>query len=101
MADTEFWKQLDAHNDENAVRISIASGHYGPDTVGVAQEWLRRKEDARSDAAATRAEAREEEGLSISRRALRNSEHATRIAISAIVLSISMATLEIIKWYSK
>ncbi|MBK7685165.1 MAG: hypothetical protein IPJ25_03315 [Rhodocyclaceae bacterium] len=101
MADTAFWKQLDAQNDESAVRVAIASGHYGPDTVGIAQEWLQRKEDARFNAAATRAEAREVESLSISRKALSTSRLATRIAISAIVVSISMAILEIIKWYYK
>ena len=52
--------------------------------------WLSVKEAERSD-----------ESLSISRKALRNSERATNIAISAIVLSISMAILEIIKWLSK
>ena len=53
MADTSFWKQLDAQNNENAVRIAIASGHYGPDTIGIAQEWVRRKEEARCLAASS------------------------------------------------
>jgi hypothetical protein len=48
-----------------------------------------------------RADDRSEESLSISRKALDNSRLATRIAISAIVLSIIMATYEIIKWYSE
>lgn len=101
MTDSAFWKQLDAQNDEAAVRIAIASNHYSPDTVGIAQEWLSRREEARSSAAFARSEARSEESLSISRKALDNSRLATRIAISAIVLSIIMAMYEIIKWYSR
>ena len=42
-----------------------------------------------------------EESLSISRKALSNSRLATRIAISAIVLSIIMAIQKIIEWSSK
>ena len=94
-------QQLEAHGNELEVRERIAKGQYNGEHLGIAQEWLRRKEEARSAAAAARAEAREEENLSISRKALSNSERATRIAISAIILSISMATLEIIKWLSK
>lgn len=78
MTDTAFWKQLDAQNDENAVRVSIASGHYGPDTVGVAQEWLRRKEAARATKAAARVEAREEDAIAIAR-------DANTIALAAAV----------------
>jgi hypothetical protein len=47
-----------------------------------------------------RAELRSEESLSISRKALRNSDRAIIIAISAIVLSIIMAIQKIIEWYS-
>ena len=101
MTDSAFWKQLDAQNDEAGLRVKIAAGHYNTDDAAVAQEWLRRKGAARTSAAADRSEAREEESLSISRKALSNSQLATRIAISAIVLSIAMATLEIITWYSR
>lgn len=48
-----------------------------------------------------RADDRSEESLSISRKALRNSDRATNIAISAIVLSIIMAIQKLIEWYSK
>ena len=101
MTDTAFWKQLDSQNDEAAVRIAIASNHYTPDTVGVAQEWLRRKEEARSSAAFARSEARDEESLSISRNALEISRSASRRALIAITLSTTMAIYEIIKWYSE
>jgi hypothetical protein len=100
MTDTAFWKQLDAQNNENAVRIAIASGHYNLNDAAVAQEWLRRKEEARSSAAFARSEARDEESLSISRNALEISRSASRRALIAITLSTTMAIYEIIKWYS-
>lgn len=86
-----FWEQLDAANDEAEVRRCIAEGLYAPPLLGIAQEWIRRKEDARTAEAAARIEKREEESLSISRKALRNSERANSIAISAIVLSVITA----------
>lgn len=101
MTDTAFWKQLDTQNDENAVTIAIASGHYGPDTGGVAKEWLLRREEARSAAALARSEARQEESLSISRKALSNSQLATGIATMAMVLSTIMAIQKVIEWLSK
>lgn len=101
MAQLPLLAQLDKYNNEPEVRERLARREYHSEQVPIVQEWLRRKEEARSSDAAARSEKREEENLSISRKALGNSERATRIAISAIVLSIIMATLEIIKWYSK
>ena len=89
---------------ESEVRAMLARGD-GWATLenrrAVAHGWLQSREAARAAAASARSEARAEENLSISRRALRNSERATRIAISAITLSIFMAILAIIQWYSK
>jgi len=62
--------------------------------------WLKTEEAK----AAERADERSEENLSISRKALRNSERATKIAISAIALSIIMAIpliIEFIQWILK
>ena len=87
-----FWEQLDAANDEAEVRRRIAEGLYSEPHLGIAQEWVRRQEASRSEAASSRKEAREEESLSISRRALRNSILATIIATIAIIV----ATREII-----
>jgi hypothetical protein len=67
---------------------------FGSENHNFCLSWLFEKESVRKDE-------REEETLSISRKALDNSRLATRIAISAIILSIIMATYEIIKWYSK
>ena len=83
MTDSAFWKQLDAQNDESAVRISIVSNHYTPDTVGVAQEWVRRKEEARASISAAQRDAREIKTL--------------RIAILAIIIA-AISSINEIKW---
>jgi hypothetical protein len=100
MSKDSLLDQLEKFGKEQDVRTRLAQGHYHSELIPIVMEWLRRKEEARSSAAAARSEAREEESLSISRKALDNSRLATRIAISAIILSISMAIYEIIKWYS-
>lgn len=96
-----FLAQLDAANNETEVRERLAAGKYNSLAAGLAREWLRRREEARAAETASRAEAREEESLAISRRALENSRMATRLAASAIVLSIAMAILKLFEWYSK
>ncbi len=101
MSERSFLEQLDAANDEAEVRERLAAGKYNSMAAGLAREWLRRKEEARAAEATSRAEAREEESLAISRKALENSRLATRLAASAIVLSIAMAILKIVEWYSK
>jgi hypothetical protein len=79
---------------EPRIRSRIADNpatlNFSTEKLFLAQEWLTSLDLA----AASKRNAREEKTLS-------NSERATRIAISAIILSISMAMLEIIKWYSK
>lgn len=85
-------RQLDAL-DEKAVRYSLAKGEYGaPGSTSyeIVLSWLASKDTERAA-----------ESLAISRKALSNSRLATRIAISAIALSIAMAIQKIIEWYSK
>ena len=101
MSQLPFREQLEKHNNPQEVRERLAAGQYEQPNAGIAQEYLASIDRKEAAVAAARAEAREEESLSISRKALRNSERATRIAISAIALSISMAILAIIKWHSK
>lgn len=96
-----FWEQLDAANDEAEVWRRIAEGLYGQPHLGIAQEWIRRKDDARAAEVAVCTEAREEESLSISHQALRNSERANGIAISAIILSVITAIAVAIIEYFK
>ena len=84
-------RQLDAL-DEKAVRYSLAKGEYGtPGSTSheIVLSWLASRDTERAT-----------ESLSISRKALSNSRLATRIAISAIVLSIAMAIQKIIEWFS-
>ena len=90
MPDTAYWKQLDAQNDENAVRIAIASGHCGPDTVGIAREWLRRKDVEREIEASSKRDARELKTLALASR-------ANIIALIAIAIA-AMSSAKEIKW---
>ena len=100
--DPELFARLEAMG-EDSVRNGLLQGippADGSEHRLAVEGWLRRKEDERAAASSARKEAREEESLSISRKALANSRLATRIAISAIVLSITMAIQKIIEWYS-
>lgn len=82
----------------NEARAAVARGDFGqpPDSPNYlfASGVVAAREAAERDA-------RDEDSLSISRKALRNSDRATNIAISAIVLSIVMAIQKVIEWYSK
>lgn len=103
MVDPKLFGRLEAMG-EDAVRQQVAlglAGTPGSEHNSAVLSWLKNKEDERSAAVVSRKEAREEESLSISRQALANSRLATRIAISAIGLSILMALQKIIEWYSK
>lgn len=101
MNQRNFLEQLDAVDNEAEVRERLAAGNYNARHAALAQEWLRRKEASRNAEAAARKETREEAGLAISRKALANSQLATRIAIVAIVLSVIMAIQRVIEWLYK
>ena len=91
--------QLEEHGAVAVAKL-LAQHEYGvpgSDLRADVETWLKSKELE----ASFRKESREEESLSISRKALDNSRSATRIATSAIVLSIAMAIQKIIEWYSK
>ena len=77
-----------------AVRERLKLGRFHVGQKSHAEAWLYLHESAVKD----RAEERSEESLSISRKALSTSRLATRIAISAIILSIIMAIQKIIEW---
>jgi hypothetical protein len=75
---------------EAEVRKRLQNGGFGllgSQNYAAVQEWLRGKECKREDDFNARQEAREEESLSISRKALRVSKWARIIAIAAIVVS--------------
>ncbi|MGB4765834.1 MAG: hypothetical protein WBH09_02885 [Rugosibacter sp.] len=72
--------RLDAEDNELEVRARLAGKRYNSRNSALAEEWLRRKEDARQAAANVRAEAREAESLSIAKSALAAATEANRIA---------------------
>jgi hypothetical protein len=89
----EFLARLDKANNEDEVRQRFAGGQYSGKHQALAKEWLRRREEARAVAAAERAEAREDESLSISRKALKISERSHRLSVIAIVVSTISAII--------
>lgn len=100
--DPKLFSRLEAMG-EDAVRNGLLQGippADGSEHRSAVEGWVKMKEAERSSAASTRKEAREEETLSIARKALSNSRLATRIAISAIALSIIMAIQKVIELYS-
>jgi len=107
--DPHIVDRLEAAGEE-AVRSDVLRGLTGNPGLGgtpgseynnAVLAWLKSKDDARAEASSTRKEDREKETLSIARKALRNSDRATWIATSAIVLSIIMAIQKLIEWFSK
>lgn len=100
--DPKLFSRLDAMG-EDSVRKGMLQGippADGSEHRLAVEGWLKMKAGERSAASSARKEAREEETLSIARKALSNSRLATGIAISAIALSIIMAVPKIIEWYS-
>jgi len=105
MSQLSFRQQLEQHNKPEEVRQRLAAGQYSQPHADIAQEYLdslTRDEEAKSSA---RAEAREEESLSISRKALSISAEANDISRSAkkwaviamVVSTISAAAIAIIQ----
>lgn len=85
-------KSLEAHGEE-WVRSRFLTGEWGPpDCIAYARvkEWLAAKDSVRRDA-------REAHSDSIARAALRNSMWANIIAVIAIVLSVTIAIIQIFK----
>ena len=75
---------------EEIVRKRFAEKIYCThDEVPIVEEWLRRKDEARSRLAASKRDEREEKTLSIARR-------ANTIAIIAMILSVAMTIITII-----
>jgi len=77
---------------EEAVRTALIRGEFGPSGLhhSMVKEWLAAKD-------ASRAETKDKETLSIARIALRNSKWANIIAITAMILSVIMAIIQILK----
>lgn len=94
-----FREQLEKHGNEADVRDRMARGLYTGQHLGVAQEWLRQREEARSIASSAARDAREaetlaiaKEALEVSRQALLASEVATaRQRLANIIAAIAIA----------
>ena len=56
METDDFFAKLDAADNESDVRARIAGKQYNQFHAGLAQEWLRRREDVRSTASASKPE---------------------------------------------
>lgn len=97
MTDSAFWKQLEAQNDESKVRIAIASGHYNPNDAAVAQDWLKRKEEARFAAASSKRDSREEETLAIAKEANKIAARAERWAMYAAIAAVIALIISIVR----
>lgn len=63
----------------------------GPEKFELAKIWLQKKQEQRDIEASARRDAREEETLSIARKALENSNRANCISVSAIIFSAIIA----------
>ncbi|MGH8520972.1 MAG: hypothetical protein ACREU9_06045 [Gammaproteobacteria bacterium] len=99
----DFFARLDKANNDDEVRQRIAGGKYNDHHKSLAQEWLRRREESRASEAATRAESRDEETLSIAREANLIARAASRevridryIAIIAVIIAAIAARDDIV-----
>jgi len=111
MSERSFMQQLELHGNEMEVRERIAKGQYHGEHLGIALEWLRRKDEERASASASKRDAREEEILEIAREANRIASNALveacranrsrwkdrTIAITAIIIA-AIAARDDIKW---
>lgn len=103
MAERTFLEQLDEHDNEAAVHERLAAGNYNSRHAALAHEWLRRRELARSTVASAKRDTREEEALSISKRANAIAEEALSIAnlqatAAAEAAAASLAQARWAKW---
>jgi len=86
------------------VLSEIAEGKFGAGpslAKSEAEAWVAAERVKRDGTALSRKEAREEETLSIARKALSNAQRATTIAIFAAIVSIAMAAQKLVEWLSR
>ena len=80
MSTNTFMQQLEKHDNEVEVRERIARGQYHGEHLGIAQEWLRRKEESRSAQSEVERKSREERMAATAEEALSIAKEANRIA---------------------
>ena len=92
MSQPTFLQQLEKHNNELDVREHIAHGTYNAQSLAIAQEWLRRKEEERSVSASASRDAREERMAIATEVAAAAAARAAKWAMyAAIIATIAMA----------
>lgn len=89
----EVWAELDLL-DESVVRMRLNSEEYGSigsPNYSVVFEWISSKDRTRAESAASKRDAREEEPLSIAKRALSIAEDANLIATRDLSAAVAQA----------
>jgi hypothetical protein len=81
-------RELDAENDEIAVRERLSAGKYNTWQSEVVNEWLRRKSEEKQSAFDARLEAREDAMLSATKEANRIASRAERWAMYAAITAV-------------
>jgi carbonic anhydrase len=87
----KFLAQLNERPDEIGVRNALAAGRFSSTLAPVAKEWLKQREDSRAAESSNKRDSREEETLSIARRALSIAEDANAIATRDLAAAVSQA----------
>jgi hypothetical protein len=98
----ESWESFRAELEslgEAKVRELRARGELSSLWDAELDAWLTHKAHVQAEAAASRREAREEETLSIARKALRNSQWATAIATMAMIVAAKDVIWDALTWY--
>jgi hypothetical protein len=93
MAQLSFKEQLDAHGDEQDVRDRMAQGLYTGFHLAVAQEWLRKQEEARASVTTAAREAREERMVSAASKAAEAAFEQARWAKWAAIIAAIAAVI--------
>lgn len=96
MSINTFKQQLDTCNNELEVRERIAKDEYDNAHLGIAQEWLRCKDEARSLISTSKRDAREEETLAVAKDANSIARSANTFARSAKNISLIAAIAAIV-----
>jgi hypothetical protein len=95
MDEHEYYQKFEARG-EQGVRDDLAAGRYNPRHAALAQEWLRSKERARSDALNAEMAATASRAATAAERAATAAERANRIAERALAIAKISATIAII-----
>jgi hypothetical protein len=88
MTSTEEWDARFERDGETAVRDSLAAGSYLDDTAKLAREWLRRRDQAASEAVERDRVASNLEQIRLARAAWMAATAAIIVGICAVIVSL-------------